>query len=151
VRCAIIGAGGGARAAVWALLEEGADAALFVRDQSRMSETSARLAVRSYPISAASFAAFDVVVNATPVGTHGALEDQTLANADQFRGVRLAYDLVYNPLETRFLREARAAGCETLSGIEMLLAQAIEQFKLWTGKDPDGAIMRSAALRSLEF
>jgi 3-dehydroquinate dehydratase/shikimate dehydrogenase len=151
VRCAIIGAGGGARAALWALLEEGADAALFVRDESRISEASARLAVRSYPISAASFAGFDVVVNATPVGTRGALEDQTLANADQFRGVRLAYDLVYNPLETRFLREARAAGCETLGGIEMLLAQANAQFKLWTGKDADGGIMRSAALRSLGF
>jgi 3-dehydroquinate dehydratase/shikimate dehydrogenase len=151
VRCAIIGAGGGARAALWALIEEGADAALFVRDESSISEASARLAVRSYPISSASFAGFDVVVNATPVGTRGALEDQTLTNADQFRGVRLAYDLVYNPLETRFLREARAAGCETLGGIEMLLAQAMEQFKLWTGKDPDGAIMRSAALRSLGF
>ena len=61
----------------------------------------------------------------------------------------MAYDLVYNPLETRFLREARAAGCETLGGMEMLLAQAVEQFKIWIGKDPDVEVMRAAALRAL--
>ena len=64
--------------------------------------------------------------------------------------MRLAYDLVYNPLVTKFLREARAAGCETLSGLEMLIAQAVEQFKLWTGREPDEEVMRAAALRKLK-
>jgi 3-dehydroquinate dehydratase/shikimate dehydrogenase len=150
-RCAIIGAGGGARAALWALRSEGAEVALFVRDASKTDNASSEFEVESYPISAASFNGFDVVVNATPLGTRGALEEQTLATAEQFRGVRLAYDLVYNPLETRFLREARAAGCGTLGGIEMLLAQAVEQFKIWIGKDPDVEVMRAAALRGLEF
>jgi len=62
--------------------------------------------------------------------------------------VRLAYDLVYNPIETVFLREARAAGCDTLTGIEMLIAQGAEQFRLWTGQFPDVDVMRRA-LRSL--
>lgn len=149
-RCAIIGAGGAARAAVWALREAGAEAAVFIRDAGRVREATAALGVKSYPISAASFQGFDLVVNATPVGTRGALEHRTVAHTDQFRGVRLAYDLVYNPLETRFLRAARAAGCETLGGIEMLLAQAAEQFKLWTGKDPDVEVMRRAALHHLQ-
>jgi 3-dehydroquinate dehydratase/shikimate dehydrogenase len=145
-RCAVIGAGGGARAALWALHSEGAEVALFVRDASKARGASAEFEVESYPLSSASFKGFDVVVNATPIGTRGALEDQTLATTGQLRGVRLAYDLVYNPLETRFLREARAAGCEMLGGLEMLLAQAIEQFKLWTGKDPDVEVMRTEAL-----
>jgi 3-dehydroquinate dehydratase/shikimate dehydrogenase len=149
-RCAIIGGGGGARAALWALQSEGAEAALFVRDASKTDNASSEFEVEFYPISAASFNGFDVVVNATPLGTRGALEEQTLATAEQFRGVRLAYDLVYNPLETRFLREAQAAGCATLGGIEMLLAQAVEQFKIWVGKDPDVEVMRAAALRGLE-
>ena len=89
------------------------------------------------------------MVNATPLGTRGQLENETPATAAQLREVRLAYDLVYNPIETRFIREARAAGCEVLSGIEMLLAQAIEQFKLWTGRAPDIEVMRTAALRRL--
>jgi 3-dehydroquinate dehydratase/shikimate dehydrogenase len=148
-RSAIIGAGGGARAALWALRGEGAEVSLFVRDPSRTEHAPAGLEVKCYPLSSASFDGFDVVVNATPIGTRGALEDQTLATAEQFRGVRLAYDLVYNPLETRFLRAARAAGCETLGGIEMLLAQAVEQFKLWIGKGPDIEVMRTAALRAL--
>ena len=64
--------------------------------------------------------------------------------------MRLAYDLVYNPLETLFLREARAAGCDTLSGIEMLVAQAIEQFRLWTGQQPEVEVMRLAAMKALQ-
>jgi 3-dehydroquinate dehydratase/shikimate dehydrogenase len=148
-RCAIVGAGGGARAALWAFRREGADVALFVRDSDKARLASKELGVDSYPVSAASFAGFDIVVNATPLGTRGVREQDTVAVANQLRGVRLAYDLVYNPLETRFMREANAAGCETLGGIEMLLAQAFEQFKLWMGRDPDVEIMRTAALKAL--
>ena len=59
------------------------------------------------------------------------------------------YDLVYNPRETRLLREAAAAGCETLGGLEMLVAQAQRQFLLWTGRLPDAGVMRAAAERAL--
>jgi shikimate dehydrogenase len=148
-RCAVIGAGGGARAALWALRNEGARVALFVRDCDKARVVSEKFKIDPQPMSGASFAGLDIVVNATPVGTRGIREQETVAQADQFRGVRLAYDLVYNPLETQFLREARAAGCETLGGIEMLLAQAAEQLKVWTGNDPDEDVMRAAALRAL--
>jgi 3-dehydroquinate dehydratase/shikimate dehydrogenase len=148
-RCAIVGAGGGARAALWALRREGADVALFVRDLDKAQLVSRELSVDSYPVSAEPFAGFDLVVNATPLGTRGVREQDTVAVAKQLRGVRLAYDLVYNPLETRFMREASSAGCETLGGIEMLLAQAAEQFKLWIGYEPDFEVMRAAAHKEL--
>jgi 3-dehydroquinate dehydratase / shikimate dehydrogenase len=148
-RCAIIGAGGGARAALWALRNAGAQVALFIRDPDKARPVSEEFEIDSYQLSGASFVGFDILVNATPLGTRGDRERDTAATADQFRGVRLAYDLVYNPVETRFLREARAAGSETLGGIEMLLAQAVEQFKLWTGNEPDVEVMRAAALRTL--
>ena len=148
-RCAIIGCGGGARAALWGLRNAGAQAALFVRDLAKARPVSEEFAIDSYQLSSASFDGFDILVNATPLGTRGDREHDSAANADQFRGVRLAYDLVYNPVETRFLREARAAGCETVGGIEMLLAQAVEQFKLWMGNEPDAEVMRAAALRAL--
>jgi 3-dehydroquinate dehydratase / shikimate dehydrogenase len=148
-RCSIIGAGGGARAAMWALRDAGAQVALFVRDPGKARLVSEEFEVEAYSLSSAAFDGFDIVVNATPVGTRGSGEHETVATANQFRGVRLAYDLVYNPVETRFLREARAAGAETLGGIEMLLAQAVEQFKLWTGKEPDPEVMRSAAMHAL--
>ena len=95
------------------------------------------------------FAGFDLVVNATTLGTRGDLENQSAATSEQLRGVRLAYDLVYNPSETKLIREARAAGAQVLGGLEMLLAQAVEQFRLWTGKEPKPEVMRAAALRKL--
>ncbi len=148
-RCAIVGAGGGARAALWALRSEGVSASVFARDPDKARLLAKEFSAETQLVSDASFAGFDLVVNATPLGTRGVYEHETVATVDQLRGVRLAYDLVYNPVETRFLREGRAAGCETLSGIEMLLAQAIEQFKIWIGEEPDVDAMRAAALRSL--
>ena len=61
----------------------------------------------------ASFDSFDLVINATPLGMRSESEDETAATAEQLRGARLAYDLVYNPRDTRFLRAARAAGCDS--------------------------------------
>jgi len=148
-RCAIIGAGGAARAALWALNSEGAQVSLFARDPALAEFFARQFNVECKSIADANFNGFDVVINATPLGACGERENQTPATAEQLRGVRLAYDLVYNPLETRFLREARAAECETLSGLEMLIAQAVEQFKLWTGREPDAEVMRAAALRKL--
>lgn len=143
-RCAIIGAGGAARACLWALKNEGAQSTLFVRDIQKADALARQFKTESRQLPGAGFDEFDIVVNATPLGTRGEREHETAATAEQLRGVRLAYDLVYNPLETRFLREARAAGCETLGGIEMLLAQGVEQFKLWTGAEPDLEVMRAS-------
>jgi shikimate 5-dehydrogenase len=101
------------------------------------------------PLENATFAGFDLVINATPLGMAGQFELETPATAQQLRGARLAYDLVYNPVETKFLREAREAGCKTLGGLAMLVAQAEEQFKLWTGAPPPDGVMYEAAKRAL--
>lgn len=148
-RCAIIGAGGGARAALWALQKENARVELFVRDVAATTLLAEEFGADCNTLAGASFEGFDVVINATPLGMKGAQQDATPVVAKQLRHVRLAYDLVYNPLETRFLREARTAGCETLAGVEMLVAQAVEQFKLWTGQTPEVEVMRAAALDAL--
>jgi 3-dehydroquinate dehydratase/shikimate dehydrogenase len=144
-RCAVIGAGGGARAAMWALSNEGAQGALFARNPDKGRLVAEEFGVEYRALGTGRFDGFDIVINATPLGTLGEREGDTCATTDQLRGVRLAYDLVYNPIETRFLREARAAGCETLAGVEMLLSQAAEQFRLWIGKEPDAGVMRRAA------
>jgi shikimate 5-dehydrogenase len=59
------------------------------------------------------------------------------------------YDLIYNPTTTRLLREAAAAGCQTIGGLEMLVGQAAEQFEWWTGVKPPAGVMREAALKRL--
>jgi 3-dehydroquinate dehydratase/shikimate dehydrogenase len=148
-RCAVMGAGGAARAALWALINEGGMVELFARNLDRGTITAKDFEVPCHQLSGADFAGFDIVINATPLGMFGTFQEVTPATTAQLRGVRLAYDLVYNPIETLFLREARAAGCDTLTGIEMLIAQGAEQFRLWTGQFPDANVMRARALRSL--
>ncbi|HEX8722549.1 MAG TPA: shikimate dehydrogenase, partial [Pyrinomonadaceae bacterium] len=149
-RVAVIGAGGAARALLWALGERRARATVFARDAERGRRLAEEFGVGSAPLEGAHFGDFDVVANATPLGTRGTREAETPAAAGQLRGARLAYDLVYNPAETRFLREAREAGCRTAGGLAMLVAQAEEQFRLWTGQSPPPGVVRAAAERKLE-
>jgi 3-dehydroquinate dehydratase/shikimate dehydrogenase len=148
-RCAIIGAGGAASAVLWSLRNEGANATVFARDREQGSAIAEKFGAGFERLEAASFREFDFVINATPLGTRGSLESMTPASSVQLRGARLAYDLVYNPSETLFLQQARAAGCDTIGGLKMLVLQAAEQFKLWTGAAAPVAVMRAAAERAL--
>lgn len=148
-RCAVIGAGGAARAALWGLRREGARVTLFARDVEKARPVAETFDTACEQLDDASFDGFEIVINATPLGTRGAREDETPALATQLRGARLAYDLVYNPQETRFLREAQEAACDCLGGLQMLVAQAAEQFRLWTGHDAPISVMNEAALRKL--
>ena len=148
-RVAVLGAGGAARALLWALGERGARATVFSRDISRGKAVAEEFGADYARLEGASFEGFDVVANTTPLGTRGKSESETPAAESQLRGARVAYDLVYNPGETRFMREARAAGCETVGGLGMLVAQAEEQFRLWTGRVPPPGVMLEAATRRL--
>jgi shikimate dehydrogenase len=145
---AVIGAGGAARAAVWALKKEQARVALFARTRPNVEVLAQEFDVTFEPVQDASFRDYDVVINTTPVGSAG-LVGRTIAVADQLAGARLVYDLVYNPIETQFLKEAREAGCQTLGGLEMLATQAELQFQLWTGKSPATSLMYDAGLAAL--
>ena len=148
-RVAVIGAGGAARAAVWALLTQQASVTVFARDVTKAHALGQVFDVSYEALSSASFAGYDVVINATPLGS-GALIDQVPATADQLDGARFVYDLVYNPIETRFLEEACKASCKTIRGLEMLIAQAKNQFELWTGQTPSLSVMSDAAVTALD-
>ncbi len=149
-RCAVIGAGGASRAVVWALHNDGAEVTLVARNANQAKQLAETYGAGCRTLTNEPLADFDVAVNTTPLGMGGEQENQTAFTAAQLRGVRLAYDLVYNPIETRFLREARQAGCETLSGIEMLLAQAAAQFRLWHGRELDAQATRMAVFKAVE-
>ncbi|HEV2705903.1 MAG TPA: shikimate dehydrogenase, partial [Pyrinomonadaceae bacterium] len=146
---AVVGAGGAARAVLWALRQRGAEATVYARRVERAREVAEEFGASAAPLTGASFARFDVVINATPLGTRGRLEGETPAHAAQLAGARLVYDLVYNPRATRFMREGREAGCRVVGGLAMLVAQAAAQFKLWTGADAPLEVMRRAAERVL--
>ncbi len=149
LRVAVIGAGGAARAAVWALQHRGSIVTLFARDLAKARILAAPFDISCSPLSSASFADYDLVINATPLGSSGQLVDETPAIAKQLIGAGVVDDLVYNPVETRFLKEARKAGCKILGGLEMLVAQAKIQFELWTGQRPSSELMYDAASNAL--
>ena len=130
---AIIGAGGAARAAVWALQRQNANVTLFARNVPKAQSLADLFGIPSVSLDEASFTGFDLVINTTPVGS-GAYVGESPINREQLSGSRCVYDLIYNPRETLLLREAHEAGCETLGGLEMLVAQAGLQFELWTGR-----------------
>ena len=150
VRCAVIGAGGSAAAVVWALKRSGAVVTVLARDEHKASQFAQRFDLNRQLLTESRPGDFEVVINATPLGTSGALEDQTPATAGQLRGARVVCDLVYNPLDTRFLREALAAGCEKIGGLSMLVTQAGEQFKLWTGVDAPEDLMHQVAAKAIK-
>lgn len=143
---AVFGAGGAARACVYALRNSGAVVTVIARDSSKSAALAAEFdaAFAEWP-SGSETLKFDIVVNTTPLGTKGDEEGAAIATPAKLQGVRLVYDLVYNPAETRLLRNAKEAGCGTLGGHDMLIAQGAEQFRIWTGQEADIAEMRRAA------
>lgn len=148
-KCAVIGAGGAARAVVWGLKQMATNVTVFGRNAEQAKTLARELEVDCLPFNDARFGEFDLVINATTLGTVGDQESQTPARAEQLAGTRLACDLVYNPEETLFLREAQQAGCKTLGGLPMLVLQAMEQFKLWAGTDAPEQVMLQAARAAL--
>jgi 3-dehydroquinate dehydratase/shikimate dehydrogenase len=144
LRAAVLGGGGAARAVIVALLSQGAIVTVHARrgEQARDVADALGAAAGTWPPPPGSW---DLLVNSTPLGgaTH---RDESPLPGGPFDG-RLVYDLTYGPGESPLLREARAAGCETLDGLTMLVAQAERQFEWWTGQRPAPGVMQAAAER----
>jgi shikimate dehydrogenase len=90
----------------------------------------------------------DIIINCTPVGMHPH-EANSLVPVDLFRQGQTVFDIVYNPLETRLLREARSRGCRTVSGVEMFVNQAVLQFEKFTGMPAPRETMRRVVMEKL--
>ncbi len=151
-KAAILGAGGAARACIYALQNEGAEVTVFARNvhkaESLMNDFGIKVKELRMTNDELRMTNFAIVINATPLGTEGGQKEQSVIETRQFDGVSLAFDLVYNPSVTRFMREAGSAGVpKVLGGTEMLLAQGAEQFEIWTGETAPIEEMKSAVLR----
>jgi shikimate dehydrogenase len=141
----ILGAGGAARAAALSLVRKGAKVTLLARDAGQAAEVAGALGCASGALGDAGQYAWDVLINATPVGSRASADESPLP-AELHRPGTVVLDMVYDPLETRLLREAQAAGCRIIDGLEMLLAQAVAQFETWTGLEAPVDTMKSAAV-----
>lgn len=141
----IVGAGGAARAVALALHRKGVRVTVLARDAGKARSLAAAVGCQHGALSDLANRPWDVLINATPLGSTAFLEE-TPVPAALLRPNALVFDMVYEPLETRLLREAQAAGCTIIGGLEMLLAQAVAQFETWTGLEAPVDVMKSAAL-----
>jgi 3-dehydroquinate dehydratase / shikimate dehydrogenase len=140
-RAAVLGAGGAARGVAIALADRGAAVTICARKKDVAREIAELVGgqVGSFPPKPGTW---DILINATTAGTG---PDGVNPIAGTPLDGEMVFDLVYTPAETRLLADARAAGCLTIGGLEMLVAQAERQFELWTGhKPPPGLFARAA-------
>jgi 3-dehydroquinate dehydratase / shikimate dehydrogenase len=126
----VVGAGGGARAAVFGLKERGAEVFIMNRTSSAGQRLARQAHAKFINRTQMRGLQFDVIVNATPVGMNGKLSplDEKELNA------RVLFEMVYTPAETRLVKLARAKGLHVITGAEMFVQQGARQFEIWTGK-----------------
>lgn len=141
----ILGAGGAARAAAVALEERGARVRILARNREKAVKVGAEVGCAAGDLNVLLNTEWDILINATPVGGTSLAEQSLVPKALLKKGATVL-DMIYEPLETKLLREAAEAGCTVIGGFEMLLAQAAAQFEVWTGSEAPLDAMRSAAL-----
>ncbi len=143
----VLGAGGAARAAVFGLRERGAEISILNRSKAAGQKLARRAHARSVKRADLKKLAFDVIINATPVGM-GNLRESPLQ--EQEINARYVFDMIYDPVETRLLKLARERGAQVISGIEMFVHQAARQFEIWTGKPAPQDEMLQVVLLALQ-
>jgi 3-dehydroquinate dehydratase/shikimate dehydrogenase len=146
-RVAVLGAGGAARAVAVALGAEGAAVTICARNQTAARQVAALCGGQAAGLPPRP-GSWDVLVNATTCGS-AAMPVSPMAG-EPLDG-EMVFDLVYAPQETPLLNDARAAGCLTIGGLDMLVGQAERQFELWTGQRPPAGLFMSAATSAQQW
>lgn len=146
---AVLGAGGVARAAVHAILRVGGMPIVFNRSRDRADSLARWFSCETQPLARLGAVGADVLINATPVGMHPRTGESPV-DARLLPRFEWVVDTIYNPLQTRLLREARAAGCGVVTGLSMFVRQGAEQIRTWTGLDPPVELMERVVRTALE-
>jgi 3-dehydroquinate dehydratase/shikimate dehydrogenase len=138
-KIAVLGAGGAARAAVFALVNQGAE--VFIVNRTHESAVKLAKEAKAKALKHEQFAGshFDVLINSTPCGMRDSKQPLPIKENELNAG--LVFDMVYNPLETPLLKLAKERGIPTISGLEMFVQQGARQFEIWTGKPAPEAEM----------
>ena len=142
----VLGAGGSARAVVYALLYDGWDVTIAAR---RIEQAQQLLqSFGKYDLRLSTFdlqlLTFNLIVNTTPLGMTPNIEDSPLPENIVLSPKTVIYDLIYNPRETKLVKDARAQGLSATTGLGMLIEQAALAFEKWTGAKADRDAMQRA-------
>ena len=143
----VLGAGGAARAVAFGLKRKGIDVTVAGRTLERAERIGAEVGCKAVGWNARYRLPYDCVVNATPVGMHPNV-DETPYEKEHLRPYMIVFDTVYNPESTLLVKEARATGCRTVTGVDMFVRQAAIQFRIWHGIEPPLQLMRDALKRA---
>lgn len=149
----ILGAGGAARAVTYILAKNGATVTIANRTEKKAADLAAYMREFGEVFGTGldglkeKVAISDIIINTTSVGMNAAGE--TLITADMLNDRQVVFDLVYKPLETRLLKEAKQAGARTIDGITMLSRQGARSFEIWTGVKPPVEVMERSARDAL--
>ncbi|NDV24112.1 shikimate dehydrogenase [Desulfovibrio sp. JC022] len=146
----LIGAGGAARAAITGLQLLGINEIFITnRTKSKADDLAAEFKISVLDWDTRGDQHFDLIVNSTSLGMSGEFQEINPMIMDNQDANTIVFDLVYNPIETVFVKEAKAKGCTVIHGIEMFVHQGMEQFRLWTGKKLDEKKARKLLLDNL--
>lgn len=159
-RCLVLGSGGAARAAAFVLCEAGPELlsiasiendqlTVLVNDLSKHYRHNIKGINWTDESIKQLFESSEIIINATPVGMWPKI-DETPVSQDLIQKRHIVFDVIYTPPETRFLKAAKKHGCITISGVEMFLHQAAEQFRLFTGREVSLQIIRKALRENLK-
>ncbi|MGA2570390.1 MAG: shikimate dehydrogenase [Terracidiphilus sp.] len=144
-RILVLGAGGAARAAVFGLVEQGAEVYIVNRTHEKAVALARKAKAHVLRQSLLAKQRFDAIVNTTPCGMTGI--KQQLPVKENELNASLVFDMVYTPLETPLLALAKARGIATIGGLEMFVQQGARQFEIWTGKPaPESEMLRVVEL-----
>lgn len=146
---AVLGAGGAAKGIVFGLKDKGAHLHIINRTLQHAQKLAEAVgATYSDFANIEKVRTADIVINTTSVGmtpnTNASVIEKELLNASQ-----IVMDIVYNPMDTKLIKEAKEAGCQIVYGYKMLLYQAVTQFELFTGRKAPVEIMEDALLKGL--
>jgi 3-dehydroquinate dehydratase/shikimate dehydrogenase len=146
-RVLILGAGGAARAVAFALAQSGASVCICARRPKEAKKLARAVGGLEFPRSRLKGEFFDAIINSTPMGMYPKTENSPLSAREL--NCRLVFDLIYRPVTTKLLQLASRRGIETVSGLEMFLAQGMAQWEIWSGQRAPAAAMRKAVLDAL--
>jgi shikimate dehydrogenase len=145
-RALVLGAGGAARAAIWAIDGAGAKVDVWNRTTSRAAAVCEDIG--GVPVSEPIQGEYDLIVNTTAVGLRGEDPFQHLPlERERFDPRQVVVDMVYGDRPSALLEAAAAAGATTVDGLEVLVQQGALSLEIWTGRKPDLDVMRAAARR----
>lgn len=144
----LVGAGGAARAIGFGIREQGGNLTIINIIKEEGESLARDLGARYFPLESIMDFDCQILINATPVGMTPNTDAMPVPQAF-LKKERVVMDIVYNPLETRLLKEARKTGCRTVDGVSMFVYQAVSQFESWTGEKAPYDLMRETVLNAL--